>query len=601
MPNKEAMLEAMGSGVVESFDPELIRAFDVADSEVPAKLKDPEKLRFKKGMLKLSGDGIFYTLQGEGPTMGEPATFVRLHICNLACSWCFPAGTKIKTPQGDVDIKDIEEGQIVLSYRNKQITASRVNKLLKNTSNNLVEIRTEKGSIICTSNHEFYVNKRKSNSGKYWKLPAVKLKGNYVKYDDIDFAVVPLVKEQEIGYLKGAYLGDGYSNGTDRLQFAVTDYDFIEVLQRIINKYGSNCNILHEKRLTTSGKQVYRLSTSVKKVVSLALSKVEGLQQIKGFIAGFYDAEGHLGRNYIYMSQADTKVLERIKFLLIKYFDIKTSEIKEGTRCFYFQISGKENIYKFFQEIPVQIERKLYLDNRRILEDVYVEEVVVLNEEKVVYNLETTLGSYFADNYLVSNCDAYYTWNPKSTEFWTEPKDVSIKDVAEQIRASWLPKEDDVQKRVVFTGGEPMIQQNSLVQTIEELGDDWIVEIESSGTIMPIQELIDKNVQFNCSPKLRNSQNSRKASIRHDVLKKLSEGNTTFKFVVMAPEELDEIQTDFIDAVGIRTRQVILMTQGVTAEEVHMNAKNVVEYAKEKGFRMLDRLQVSVWGAKRRV
>ena len=36
--------------------------------------------------LKLSE--IFESIQGEGPTAGEPCVFLRLAMCNLHCRWC---------------------------------------------------------------------------------------------------------------------------------------------------------------------------------------------------------------------------------------------------------------------------------------------------------------------------------------------------------------------------------------------------------------------------------------------------------------------------------------------------------------------------------
>src|SRR3989338_3952649 len=44
--------------------------------------------KMRSDQMAVSVDGIFYSFQGEGVTMGCPAVFLRLQGCNLNCVWC---------------------------------------------------------------------------------------------------------------------------------------------------------------------------------------------------------------------------------------------------------------------------------------------------------------------------------------------------------------------------------------------------------------------------------------------------------------------------------------------------------------------------------
>ena len=69
---------------------------------------DASSVRLKEGFIKLSGDGVFYTLQGEGRSIGKPAVFIRLHLCNLTCVWCDSAYTwNRKLPEYWTESRDI--------------------------------------------------------------------------------------------------------------------------------------------------------------------------------------------------------------------------------------------------------------------------------------------------------------------------------------------------------------------------------------------------------------------------------------------------------------------------------------------------------------
>ncbi|MDD3045772.1 MAG: 7-carboxy-7-deazaguanine synthase QueE, partial [Candidatus Delongbacteria bacterium] len=61
-----------------------------------------------KTMMNLSE--IFYSLQGEGPTVGRPAIFVRLSKCNRSCKGC-------DSPQKD-RVEEVETSSVISRIQN---------------------------------------------------------------------------------------------------------------------------------------------------------------------------------------------------------------------------------------------------------------------------------------------------------------------------------------------------------------------------------------------------------------------------------------------------------------------------------------------------
>jgi len=194
-------------------------------------------------------------------------------------------------------------------------------------------------------------------------------------------------------------------------------------------------------------------------------------------------------------------------------------------------------------------------------------------------------------------CDTWYTWNEKTSEFWSEKEEWTIEETVKRIKEAWQCQNKQIKKRLVVTGGEPLLNQDKLTTLFKKL-PDWEIEIETNGTITPIPELI-KRCQFNCSPKTSNSLNSRNIRIKQGAINTLKSANTFFKFVVVSPNDVKEAERDYVKPFMLDPNRVIIMPQGATSEEVRINALKVVDIVKSRGYRILLRLHLDLWGAKR--
>lgn len=204
-------------------------------------------------------------------------------------------------------------------------------------------------------------------------------------------------------------------------------------------------------------------------------------------------------------------------------------------------------------------------------------------------------------NLACSWCDTPYTWdwtgkNGKVYVPSEELTDMLPEAVAEQITAMKVPL-------LVLTGGEPMSAQRSLLPLVKILAgeSDMEFEIETNGTISPMEEFEYYIDQFNVSPKLANSNQPRENRIKWDALKDLNEtGRAVFKFVVTGPDDMEEID-EIVQHVGIAPDKVWVMGEGRSANDIEGHADTVIVDVLERGWNLTTRLHVLLWGDRRGV
>lgn len=189
-------------------------------------------------------------------------------------------------------------------------------------------------------------------------------------------------------------------------------------------------------------------------------------------------------------------------------------------------------------------------------------------------------------------CDTKYTWDKKSPEFWQESQDWSLEKAISKITRFPV-------KRLVVTGGEPLLQQRKVINLLQQL-PDWDIEIETAGTISPLADLQER-IQFNVSPKLANSGNSKAARFKPDVLRIFNRlPLTSFKFVVQGLEDFAEID-QIAQECDLDHSKIIIMPEGSTKEEIRKHGLLAVGEVKARGWRLMPRLHITLWGAERRI
>jgi organic radical activating enzyme len=192
-------------------------------------------------------------------------------------------------------------------------------------------------------------------------------------------------------------------------------------------------------------------------------------------------------------------------------------------------------------------------------------------------------------------CDTPFTWD-------TGRYDVAAE--CPQRDEAWLDEELSRQETdlLILSGGEPMIHARNPTLLHALAGWSGAVHVETNGTLLPSLELAGRVEHWMVSPKLGNGGDPAGRRLRPAVLAYFADlagtGRASFKFVVVEPGDLDEVE-ELAHLAGIPTQAVWIMPEGTDAACLLARARSLAEGVAERGWNLTLRQQVLLYGTRR--
>jgi 7-carboxy-7-deazaguanine synthase len=190
-------------------------------------------------------------------------------------------------------------------------------------------------------------------------------------------------------------------------------------------------------------------------------------------------------------------------------------------------------------------------------------------------------------------CDTKYTWDWDHYAYGREVSEMTIPEIREKLSGFDT-------KHCVITGGEPLIQQMKLIPLLSELkSNDYFIEVETNGTLLP-SSMAERYVdRWNVSPKLQNSSISIEYREIPECLEYFAENTKAYmKFVICNHSDIDEV-TALVERYGLKGQRILLMPEGNSAEDIMRKSKWLSEICLRHGYRLSVRLHTLIWSGAR--
>lgn len=197
------------------------------------------------------------------------------------------------------------------------------------------------------------------------------------------------------------------------------------------------------------------------------------------------------------------------------------------------------------------------------------------------------------------------TWRCDTIETWLKGSDIAIDDlITTFLRKGYLGHLEDG-AHLVITGGEPLLQQDALIEFLGKLKKTLNVtikvELETNGTIKAKKELLMMLDYIHISIKLSNSGmplEKRFTMQGKEFIKELMTNwqgiDLEFKVVISTLDDINELR-DFASNLLIKNKMITLMPAASNRDQLEHNLLFCVEYAKKYHYKISSRLQIEIW------
>lgn len=559
-------------------------------------------------------------IQGEGPYAGRQASFVRLGLCNLHCPPCTVPGTMILLSDFTyAPVESLQPGDQVLGRTAPE--EGKHGKLaiatITHAASRDADLIRVNGGLAAASDKRVWLG-RNRNVRSGWR--------EFTRAEGLNatfLANPPAKRDQSLyerGYLAGMADGDGSfadlvqesrPNRYRRFRLALPageanlllrTHAYAErhgfTLRPGSHDPGPGGHVLRGqlmKRGQTMPCLWLTRSSDAGRFEQFCHQDIDDDSWAWGYLAGIFDAEGAANTTYgicigqVTRTAKGRRVTERIAAAATR-FGFGTTRYEDRIRL----TGGTDALWRFFTGATPAKQKALDgLLGRAPNHTATIEQVEPYGRGEVI-SLTTTTGNYFADGWLVHNCDTKQTWDEDAYDVAAECPPTFVDAIVRQVGRWNTPL-------VIISGGEPLLHQHRpaferLLRGLLKLGMINI-HVETNGTIAPNDTSRFLISHFSVSPKLTamGGADPEARRIKSSALLSFAElaGQSHACLKVVCSTEADvEEAAHFADEHGFRREHLWIMPEGDTHEKASLAAAVIGQVAVRMGANVSPRLHL---------